>query len=1735
MWGRIYKSGVTLAFICLGSYASLAQTLAQHNWYFGNSGLRFNRGNNSASVVTNQPPPFGTAGGAVATDPTTGNLLFYTDGNRVYDACHLLMPNSGLLGNTGGNQPAAITPVPGQPNKYFIFTNLASFTTGGSISWSVVDMSRPGASIFPAPPQGDVESPKNNIIAALPNRSEGMIVVPHANGTDFWLITQQVNSQTYSVTLINAASYPAGTFATTNFSGIAFPTTVANFSYSARANRMAVSPQDASTDAFIMNFNPATGGLTFDSFILNTGIPSTTNQAIYDIEWSNSGNFLYLSRHGEAGIAPQVFQYDYLNPTTTLAPLVAGPLFRSYGLQIAPDSSIYHLYQATNGGPFLLGRFSNIDTVAAAVTYTALPLGNTNFSATQFPSFIPRSNINFILSFTTRGICQNSPTSFFPDVQPAADSLQWEFEPGVDTTAWSPVYTYETAGTFNVTMRAFFQGQTQSVTQPVTINPFPLTLQLVQDTTACSCELPFPKKPTPSCNRPFSVELNIQGGTVPDDNIVWSNGDKGPILRPDSAGYYYVVVTDPLSLCTGYAGVNVKEYDVADQRANIWYFGNRAGIDFNGPSPVGLNESAMNAPEGCSIICDRNGEVIFYTDGDQVFDQTNAVIDTGIGGDPQSAQSALIVPVPGDETLYYIFTTKAIDGTGPYELRYSLFDLKQNSGLGAVVEKNILLFAQSTERIAANGRWLIAHEYGNNYFRAYPISGQGIGSPVVSEIGSVHSFKTLANGEGYMKLGPRGNLAVALSEPNVSNVVELFTLVDSSGVITNYRKIDLNLRGGQPGQVYGVEFSPGGNKVFATVKGPPSRVFEYFLDSLDRPFFRNSIVNAGELGALQIAPDGQIYIAINGSGVLGRFQADEDTTRVSTINFSGFTLAGGTNSRLGLPSFVQQVGNAFGGPGFEFAGQCLGEPTNFFGTPTDPIDQFLWFFDDGASDNVPNPVHTYASANTFNVRMQLTNRCGLDTTLTRPVQIFSPPPRPTVPAAIRLCTGAVTLDANTGNLPDLTYSWSTGDTTRTIVVSRQMMVTITNTDVNGCFNSAQSFVVENRPQLTLDRDQTRCQGTAETIDAGIDDTVFNIVWTVNGVPNGNPSRFQQIDLSTPGIFTYQVTATIIDPNPANQCVASDDIVYTVNVSPAFVLSGTNPTTCNATDGTISLALNASAPPGGPLYSYFLSGPGGFNQQGIDQAVPSVANFTNREAGTYSVIVTDQISGCTLSNSVGLTDAPFAISASSLGPNCDPVALRVVATGGALNFQYRITNNGTGAVQGPFTATTTTFDTSPILPAGNYTVEVTDNNSCIATTATTVTPNPVVPVTFTNNLCVSPATITAAGGTGYTWTGPGISGGANSATVQINPGIGRFTYQVVATGPGLCPARVTTTVDLIGTLAPDFTQTTECASQVLLNATPTGAFIYRWYRNGVLQAGLGGSSVSLGLSEDGVPYAVEVVSTVNGCVVRSANKNVSVVGPVDATLTASLACDDNQPFTLTSGTTATGVTYAWFRNSTTIAGANTPTIQQNQAGTYRVDISRSTCTASASILVSKAPLPVGLLRDRVIICNDPDNTDPATSQVDLDPGAFVSFNWFKNQVPLGVTTQVYTATSEGLYEVDITNIFGCVSRDKTDVRNDCVPVLNAPTAFRPSSSAAENQAFKIFSFFVTDNFQIFIYNRWGELVYQSNDRNFTWNGGYNNNLNQPLPVGTYTYVIKYVSVYRPQQGIQEKRGGVLLLR
>src|SRR6188768_2267583 len=86
-----------------------AQDFSGYNWYFGggNTGIRFSRSTDAPSVVTNKFP-LGIGGSAVATDPTTGNLIFYSDGEQIIDASHQLMLNGGIVGDNARNQPVAI-------------------------------------------------------------------------------------------------------------------------------------------------------------------------------------------------------------------------------------------------------------------------------------------------------------------------------------------------------------------------------------------------------------------------------------------------------------------------------------------------------------------------------------------------------------------------------------------------------------------------------------------------------------------------------------------------------------------------------------------------------------------------------------------------------------------------------------------------------------------------------------------------------------------------------------------------------------------------------------------------------------------------------------------------------------------------------------------------------------------------------------------------------------------------------------------------------------------------------------------------------------------------------------------------------------------------------------------------------------------------------------------------------------------------------------------------------------------------------------------------------------------------------------------------------------------------------------------------------------------------------------------------------------------------------------------
>ncbi|HEV7646014.1 MAG TPA: hypothetical protein VGO50_18910 [Pyrinomonadaceae bacterium] len=159
----------------------------------------------------------------------------------------------------------------------------------------------------------------------------------------------------------------------------------------------------------------------------------------------------------------------------------------------------------------------------------------------------------------------------------------------------------------------------------------------------------------------------------------------------------------------------------AQNAAKNWLFGNNARIDFNSGSPLAsaMNPPTINALEGSASISDSNGNLLFYTDGRQVWDRNNNVMPngTGLAGHDSSTQSALIVPC--DCNRYFIFTTDAQQHGYSNGLQYSLVDMSVNGG--TVTLRNQPLLAPAAEKIAAvrdgsGGFWVVGHKIGTDQF-----------------------------------------------------------------------------------------------------------------------------------------------------------------------------------------------------------------------------------------------------------------------------------------------------------------------------------------------------------------------------------------------------------------------------------------------------------------------------------------------------------------------------------------------------------------------------------------------------------------------------------------------------------------------------------------------------------------------------------------------------------------------------------------------------------------------------------------------------------------------------------------------------------------------------------------------------------------------------------------------------------------------------------------------------------
>ena len=213
--------------------------------------------------------------------------------------------------------------------------------------------------------------------------------------------------------------------------------------------------------------------------------------------------------------------------------------------------------------------------------------------------------------------------------------------------------------------------------------------------------------------------------------------------------------------------------------------------------------------------------------------------------------------------------------------------------------------------------------------------------------------------------------------------------------------------------------------------------------------------------------------------------------------------------------------------------------------------------------------------------------------------------------------------------------------------------------------------------------------------------------------------------------------------------------------------------------------------------------------------------------------------------------------------------------------------------------------------------------------------------------------------------------------------------------------------------------------------------------------------------------------------------------------------------------------------------NKQIVQVTADGKYTVDAKWHACDATAFISVVRSPVTKSDILPYYSICTEP----PANESVILTPGDFVTFsliNLNTNETVPELQPGTYELQQAASYAGSGINGFGCATNDTFQVEVKCIPTLYAPNAFHPGSSIEKNQTFSIDGLYLDDNFQVIIYNRWGEIVYESRDKNFKWDGTSRDG--KLLPNDTYAYVIHYHSITDSSSlPFRVKRGGVLILR
>lgn len=675
--------------------------------------------------------------------------------------------------------------------------------------------------------------------------------------------------------------------------------------------------------------------------------------------------------------------------------------------------------------------------------------------------------------------------------------------------------------------------------------------------------------------------------------------------------------------------------------------------------------------------------------------------------------------------------------------------------------------------------------------------------------------------------------------------------------------------------------------------------------------------------------------------------------------------------------------------------------SNLEATATATSVQYAWAGPNGFTSAVNNPTASEPGA--YQVTITGANGCTSSNSITITQDVVAPDIA-AVGDTLDCFSGTGTV-VGTSNTPNLSFSW-TGPNGFTAVVqspavSEDGTYNLLVTAANGCTNTATTIVAKNQdaPQATVAGGGTlTCNLVSVDVTSAIQTPGATGVWSG---PNGFTANTPDITADFAGVYTYTVTGT-------NGCVSNFPLTVFENIIlPAEVVATGGQINCN----NPVLTLQGNSITSGVSYEW--SGPNGYT---------STSQNPNdiTAAGSYTLVVTDPVNGCTES-------AVATVTANQLTPTVSVATDTITCIKPKVVFISTVTPaNVTYAWTGPNGFTATTKNPTNISVPGAYTVVVKAVSSgCTATATVNVIENTTPPgvtaegdtITCAANQGVVTST-SATNNVTYAWTGPGsFTSALQNPTVTL---VGIYT--VTVTGKNGCIS-VDSVVVAPDKNAPQVTVTggTKTCTNPSVNLVANSNIAVTW-----LWTGPNGFTSTLPNPATTDPGNYLVVATAaNGCSVSSA---VNVIddsqGPATAVpVVQKLTCTTTQ-ITLNVEVQGSGTySYNW-EGGNIVSGNNSQTIIVSQAATYSVTVTNNsngcTSTNEATVDVDDDTPSAASIASKDIVCYGQSNGSIAVGGV---TGGLPPYLYSLDNAPF-TASSTFTSLPPGPHNIVIQDANGC---------------------------------------------------------------------------------------------------------------